>query len=264
MSDPFLKSLRADFTKRALWEITKWGFIGLVLLVWTYVGSNTLTTQIGVLTPYKWPLLISAIAIVTLGTGQLYRRFSRSYPRFGKLDFQFELLHKEIHYVRKEDGSVLYTKRIRLRALTNQLDTYRDKYHWTGELGSAPEATIKGQHLYQTVRKNVWQFYEVQLGKTLNRGAEAEVEVRWNLNDASRKAVPFISATIEEPTKKLTLHVALPRSLGITKISREVSSSIGAPKPISSEELDLSRDGEISQTFDSPLLFHHYELKWIY
>lgn len=263
-TDSFISSLRADFARKALWELVKWGAFALVALAWTYFGSDWLTRSVAVLTPFRWPLTITALVAVFLGCVALYRRFNRFYPRYGRLDFEFLIVKKEIHYIRTDDGRVTYTKRCRLRALKDGLDTYRDKYHWSGSNTATPETTIKGQTVYLTVRKNVWQFYEIRLQKTLNRGDELDVEVRWNLDDSDRNAVPFFSATIEEPTRCLVMHLALPKSLGIQHVTYEVSSSIGANRPFRSTEESLSHDCEITQKIDDPQLFHHYELKWIY
>lgn len=263
-ADSFVGSLRADFARKALWEVAKWSGVALVALVWTYFGSDRLAKSVSALTPFRWPLILTALVLVSLSSVALYRRFSRFYPRFGRLDFDYSLVQKDIRYIRKEDGHIIYTKRCRLHALKDGLDTYRDKYHWTGTGASAPQSTIKGQTAYLTIRKNVWQFYEVRLQKTLNHGDELDVELRWDLEDADRKAVPFFSATIEEPTRCLTLHLSLPRSLGIKTVTYEVSSSIGASRPSRSSDEQLDNECEITKNIDGPLLFHHYELKWIY
>ena len=148
--------------------------------------------------------------------------------------------------------------------MKNGLDTYTDKYHWTGTTIAAPTATIKGQTAYTTIRKNVWQFYEVRFQKTLNRGDEIETEVAWEFDDADQAAVPFVSATIEEPTDHLCLSVDLTADLGITEVTTETSSGIGARKPLTSALVVLDPNGRAIYDQPNPQLFHHYEIKWAY
>ena len=77
-----------------------------------------------------------------------------------------------MRYIRDADGGVKYVRSLRLGALRNGLDIYRDKYHWTGGGTTEPTSTIKGQEAYLTIKKNVWQFYEVRLDRTLNKGEQ--------------------------------------------------------------------------------------------
>lgn len=121
-----------------------------------------------------------------------------------------------------------------------------------------------GTRHYETVRKNVWQCYEIRLERTLTKGDEIDTEVIFHMEDRDRKAVPFFSGTIEEPTDYLKLDLRLPPDLGITKVIIEVSTGIGASKPTRSEVLNLNNHGEVSFEVKRPILFYHYEMKWLY
>lgn len=192
----------------------------------------------------------------------LYQKFSRFRPTFPRLDFDFQILEKEVSYEYVDKTHMIYRKKNFLRALKNNLDTYHDKYHWTGSGKVKIKSEIKEQQFIETIRKNVWQFYEIRFQKTLKKGEEIETEVIWELEDVAGKAVPFFSATIEEPTDALILNLCLSPGLGVKEAVCEISSGIGAKKPFSSEILKLNRDGWVTWKIRKPKLLHHYEMKW--
>src|SRR5436309_5269244 len=162
MGDNYFSSLKSDFSRKALWELTKWGVLGLIAALWTFVGTSRAAAYSTWLEPYRWLLATTASLLLILFLGGLYRRLSRNRPSFGRFDFDYVLVRREIEYVRDDEddeGVVEYGRLYRLRALREGLDVYRDKYHWTGSGDTAPIAEIRGQEVYKTFRKNVWQYY---------------------------------------------------------------------------------------------------------
>ena len=256
------KSLRSDFARKAAWDITKYVLVGGTLAAWAYVTSAQAALRVAALAPFRWPLVITTISSVIIAVGGVYRKRHRFVPLFGPLSFDYIVVKKEVHYKRAADGSVEYRRKLLLRALRSDLDTYTDKYHWTGSGAPLPIACVDGQQAYQTVRKNVWQFYEVRFPKTLKKGEEITTEVLWRLDDAARGAVPFISATIEEPTLHLRLVAQFPPELGIKQATKEMSVGIGAKKPLSSVLEQIDADGRAVYDESHPQLLHHYEIKW--
>jgi hypothetical protein len=264
MSKDFFEALKVDFARKTLWEIVKWTAIAIAVAVWSYAGTDFGASKIPVLQLWRFPLAVTAVAVSVWIVAYVYHARHKFTPSFDKMEFDFLIKEKRVTYKRAASGEIDYRKWCRLKALKSGLDTYRDKYHWTGTDGSEPCANIRGQQVYTTIRKNVWQFYEVRLQKTLDKGEEIDVEVVWSLDDKDRVAVPFISATVEEPTEKLVLSVELPKDLSITEVVYERASGIGARKPIKSEILKLDADGRVSHPVPSPQLLHHYEIRWIY
>jgi hypothetical protein len=264
MREPFFERLKDDFVRRTIFEIVKWTVIAFGLALWSAVVAGSVASTHVSLTPYRTPLIVTAVLLAFFLVGGLYRRATRFRPRFPRLAFDFLLLRKELYYKRDTAGHIEYRKHIQLKALKGGLDTYRDKYHWTGSGTVTLTSGIKGQAVYETVRKNVWQCYEIRFQRTLAKGDTIDTEVVCNIDDSDCKAVPFFSATVEEPTEYLKLDLTLPANLGITEVTREVSTGIGASKPITSELVALNTHGEVSFSVSRPSLLYHYEIKWLY
>jgi hypothetical protein len=260
----FWRGLPPDFARRLIWEICRAVLIGVALSAWSLAGSEHLA-KADWLRPWRVPLGVSAVCVAFFATTLLVRTLNRRHvPRYPRLDFEFHLVSKELTYTRQPDGRVQYRRRWRARALKNGLDTFTDKYHWTGTTPTAPTPAIKGQQVYVTIRKNVWQYYEVRLPHTLNKGDLIDIEVAWRLDDADRAAVPFISTTIEDPTDLLTITATFhPQDL-IGAVTAETSSGIGAKRPFMSRLLPVDSEGRAAFTVAQAQLFHHYELRWTY
>jgi hypothetical protein len=225
--------------------------------------SQVLATYVGFLSPFKFylgPVFITGAVWLFIF---VYRRRLRSRPSFPRLDFDFELLEREITYQYLDSVHMIYKRRSLLKALRDGLSVYHDKYHWTGEGKVVIRSNVREHMFRETIRKNIWQFYEILFDRTLSKGEKIEAEIIWSLEDTSRRAVPFFSADIEEPTRRLIMNLELSPDLGVRQATREVSSGIGASKPFSSESVGFDRDGKTSWVVEKPRLFHHYEIKWV-
>lgn len=238
--------------------------LGFVFTVTLFIlSSHILTTVWEFLDPFKWYLS------VLFGTGGalififIYQRMSKFHPIFPRLDFDFQILDNDIYYEYRDLTHLIYRRRKVLKALKNGLDAYNDKYLWTGRGNVAISSAIREQTVRETFKKNVWQFYEIRFQKVLSKGESIETEVVWDLEDAARVAVPFMSATVEEPTDLLKLSLSLPPDLKVGQVTCEISSGIGSKKPLSSKTMNLDRYGRVSWGIEKPKLLHHYEIRWL-
>ena len=224
--------------------------------------SRVLTTTIAPVRAFKWHLGILFAAGSTWLYILLHEKYSRHRPHFPRLKVDFEIAKYEITYQYHDKYHMMYRKRKKLKALTEGLDFYRDKYLWTGSGPATLTSGMKGQEVVLTVRKSVWQYYEIRFPKSLNKDETVDTEVIWDLQDPEGKAVPFFGATIEEPTSLLELSLLLDPSLDVKEVVCEESSNIGAKKPFRS--FVAYRDGAdvFSWKEASPELLHHYEIKW--
>jgi hypothetical protein len=92
---------------------------------------------------------------------------------------------------------------------------------------------------------------------------EIETEIVWNLEDPQSMAVPFFSATIDEPTDLLKMRLSLPPILGVREATGEVC-SVATKKASSSKTLQFDRNGILTWEVKNPLLLHYYEIKWVF
>ena len=263
MNDKF-KDLIREVLGVTIWEIIKFA-LGFICTVTSFVfASQMLISVVDILVQFKWYL---AIIFATGGAWIfliLYQRISRFHPTFPRIDFDFQILEKEIYYEYRNKTHMMYRKRVSVKALKNGLDTYHDKYQWTGNGNVKISSAIKEQQFRKTIKKNVWQFYEIRFQKTLAKKESIETEIVWDLEDVNREAVPFFSATIEEPTDFLKLNLSLTPKLGVKEVTCEISSGIGAKKPFNSKTIPLDRNGRATWEIKKPKLLYHYEIKWIF
>ena len=203
-------------------------------------------------------LLISFVLfILSLIRFSKARKLSNYYPQ---QEFDFRILEKTITYDSRNRHQITYKRKYKLRALRNGLDSYRDKFHWTG--GEEPKigSNTRNHRVVIIGKRNIWQVFEIRFGKTLAKNDMIESEVVWHLTDTGEKSVPFISANIEEPTDKVSLSVSFPIELGITEVVEESGVSLGAKVPYSSKAVALEHGAHV-WTFQ-PKLFHSYALNW--
>ena len=121
----------------------------------------------------------------------IYEKLDRFRPAFPRLQVDFLILEKHVEYHYMDRTHTTHVKRLRLKALRRGLDTYRDKYRWTGDGPMTITSSHQDQQFLEIHKRNVWQYYEIRFLKPLGRGEVVETELTWKLHDPEKKAVPF-------------------------------------------------------------------------
>lgn len=262
MADDFVESLKKDFVKKAIYDVTKFLVILILAQSISLVASKLLTVKLVYLAPYKWYIgtIFSCIGFLTVL--YIYRKADRFRPDFPRLDFDYQVVEKDIYYEYTDRAHMTYRKKVRVKALKNGLDTFRDKYRWTGKGGVAVKSGVPEHQITETFLRSVWQVYEVRFGRTLKKGDMITTECIWELEDKEGMAVPFFSATIEEPTDLLRFNLCLNTSLGVREVICETSSGISSGKPLDTIVKQMDKHGEVTWEIRKPKLLYHYEMKW--
>lgn len=236
---------------------------GLLFAAGTSVlAAQVLRTIVPTIAPFGWTLAI------VFGTGGawlflvIYERLHRYRPKFPTIKSDFRVLEKNVFMKYIDKMHMEYTKAHQLRALRSGLDRYLDKYLWTGDPEPPIRSKVRGHTLLTTSRRNFWQHYEVIFGRYLNKDEEVRTELAWTLTDESRKAVPFISATVEEPTDLLRLALEVPLDWGLAEVVCEISSGASANRPLSTHSLPFDSQGKVEWLVETPRLLYHYEMRW--
>lgn len=262
MSEKFLSSLKNELAGHAVWDVLKILLEICLAAVGGLLSSKLLTLgvpRLAQLTPY---LEVFCALVGLLIFFLFYQRFNRRRPRFPRLPADFLVLEKTITYQYFSKTTMRYSRKLRLKALRNRLGTYSDKYLWTGSGQVKIRCANPAQQVTPTHRKSVWQIYEVRFEKILNKRDIIDIEIIWDLENQAERAVPFFSTTVDEPTKLLRLNLSLEPSLGVSSVTWEISSGIGAMAPFDSDTLTLDKHGEVSWVIEHPKLLHYYELRW--
>ena len=173
----------------------------------------------------------------------------------------FEILEKVITHEYTSKDKLIHRRKFRLLALKDGLESYFDKFFWSGD-DFTMRTEISGHQVALNGKISLYDRYEYKFGKKLQKNEEIEIEVIWELNNSSQKAIPFFSTTIEEPTRVLIMILKITPSMGVNKVVCYTSSTVGAKQPIESEELNTDRDGDYSWKIENPKLLHYYEINW--
>ena len=259
-----IQDLSKNLLTKALWDILKLGLGILFVASSTMFTSTLLADTIQSLEEYRYYLMTIITSIGLLLFILIYQKFNKNKPAFPNLEFDYRVVEKELSIDFSDRNTMLYKKRNFLRALRKNLNAYHDKYHWTGSGTVNISSTIRGQKFQKTRKKNIFQHYEILFQHSLKKGDTVETELLWDLSDTDMKMVPFISATIEEPTDLLIMTVAFHDNMNIDEIICEVSSSIGESKPFDVEKRKLDRSGKATWRIRNPTLLFHYEMSWLF
>ena len=147
-------------------------------------------------------------------------------------------------------------------ARRNGVTTFRDKYNWSGS-GTIDITTLVPEHtIHAKGQRNIWQMYEVDLGTALKKRESHTVAVKWTLTDSAHQARPFMSQTIDVPTKELRFRLRVPQTFGITTGRKLIRQSIDTLDIVHSEDAVVI-NGEVEWTVKTPKLLHCYELNWV-
>lgn len=245
----------------ALWEVLK-GLFGLAIAgAGSFLIYKSRESVFSFTARHSLSVGFIAGGLVALLISNLYSRHVYQ-PRFSRMtDLDFILKEKEIVLQYKSRTELVYTKKIALRALRS-VDSYQDKYRWTGSGAVKLRSGVPGQTVRKVFKKNVWQFYEIRFPGTLTKNQEIKTEIICDLSDGSRAHVPFISATVDEPTEILKFSLIVPDTLAVRECVCEISNSITAKNALESETKQVDSSGRVTWIIDKPKLLYHYEMKW--
>ncbi len=189
-------------------------------------------------------------------------RGKRGIPTFAPIDANYRLrsFDIELKYCRK--NGMKYTKSKSLIATKNKVGSFSDRYHWTGDQPQSIKTNNPRHILTERPKKNVWSRYEIDFQRILNEGDEEKVSLTWSLTDEKNEFVPFVSATIDVQTDRLSIRLDA-RSVAndVENVQVEVLPLQGSGEPI--ELINVgAKDGVFEYVCTEPRLFHTYEMRW--
>lgn len=255
-----LRRYLTEFSASVVWEAIKGigGVVSLAAAAWILSIGRT-----------AFPILVEnhsiTIGIVLGACGSIvlvrlyYERKYHDAPP--KQQYDFEQVSRAISFEYKNIETVVYTKSIVLRAKRQGLCSYVDKYRWTGNSDPIISSCVNGQSIHLTQKKNVWQLYQIDFDRQLNKGESVETKLVFTMKEPNHPFTPFISTTIEEPTRFLSLELKIPPKFGVTHVICEIASCMGARVSIHTKTIQLSIDG-VAHWEEIPKMHQSYEMKW--
>src|SRR5712691_6720747 len=130
------------------------------------------------------------------------------------------VLRKEIIYEYLADQTTLIQrKHLQLQALRNGINSYTDRYRWTGSGRSILKMLTSNFEIINQRKQGdpEWDYFDISVPHHLNKGQIVEFTIEWELADEKRTGLPFLASTIDVETKYLLLQVILPPELAPTR-----------------------------------------------
>lgn len=246
-----------------IFEILKYLFSFLLSSIAYFLSSSFFLDLFPKFIEYKIYIISIPILLFSIIFINFYIKAKKNRVIFPKIDTDYMCLKKEISLEYIKDKDITYKKKLLLKALSSNLNAFQDRYHWTGGGNLNIKSGIKGQKFQNTFKKNVFQFYEILFPRYLKKGDEIETELIWDIKNITKKFVPFISATIHEPTKELVFSIDFTNIENYPKkVTCEITSSIGANNVFETFEKNVENK-KVFWKIENPKFLFHYEIKWI-
>lgn len=245
-------------------DMIKMLVIPVIVLIATYTSASLSVSLITSNSTVQWGLILFSCAVSILIGATIYESLLGGRPKFNRIDKEFVCSEYRVEMEYMKPDELIYKKTKIVTAAKDNLKIYTDKYRWTGDDGVSIRCLDPTFRFSETGPHNVWMMYVVDFQRTLKKGDSVNVEIHWTLSDRSGKMVPFISATIEEPTSKLVLRLKTgPMDGRVSKVLGELSSHLGAKSPYSTDIIKKGNGDEYEWVILKPKLLHYYELRWI-
>lgn len=217
---------------------------------WTFLSNNALAFGV-----------LSAVVLAGIGI-YTWRRIDRFRPHFTRLNPDYTVVSKEVSYEYESRTKLKYVKIVTIRAERDGIQTFHDKYNWTGSGNIDIDSLVQEHTIRPLGQRNIWQAYEVDFGKTLNKGDTERIAVRWRLEDPEMRAVTFMSQSIDVPTRRLQFRIKVPDEFNVRHGRSVIRQTIDTMNVVKSSDIDVI-NGEAAWLIEKPKLLHCYELSWV-
>ena len=246
------KLIRDELVKKSFWALAALGLgIAAVLQRRDALSFSALELSL---------MGLLASLVVALLVWAVYRRVSYRVATYPRMRPHYEILEKEITYKIDADGLLHFSRKIKLKALIDNVDSYIDRYVWTGGDARLPEPGPGAASITELLEAGIWRFYSTRLPHPLRKGKEHELQIHWPPLADWRTSKPFVSTSTEEPTRRLTFKVEIPlQHLREDDFLAEEMRGIESIYPF--KTTGLAREDRLVWTF-KPKLYRHYRIRW--
>jgi hypothetical protein len=257
---PVVEDNGKSFWRETLQTLIATALVTGVLAAVSFVISKAAAARYKSLHEYGFSIGAGIFFMLSLIIWLAWRRIDNFRPHFGRVHCGYRILEKEITYRYLSRTELRYTKTVRLKALRD-MDTFVDKYNWTGQGEIKLSSMVLEHRIIELGTRNIWRMYEVHFGRSLRKNDVIEVAVRWDLKDITHSARPFMSQTVEAPSRSLKFKLEVPEDFGVTKARLTILASIESLSSLKDTDCEL-RNGMVEWTIKKPRLLHCYQLSW--
>ncbi|MBE6636749.1 MAG: hypothetical protein E7618_02965 [Ruminococcaceae bacterium] len=227
--------------------------MGNKILYWISLVSGLITIgDIAIKSIKSMSLYISNIAIIFLVItivlivlAIVFSHFNARYGLNSRIKYlftrkSFTVLEKECVYQYVNRTELKYTKTHKIKANTNDISSFSDKFKWSVEQKlddiSIRCFTCDSQMILK--REENWHCYSINfdpMAKSSERKIQIQID---NLKDPDKKALPFLSSNIIHKTKKLVLKVVFSNDVTPINLKYKIFDNYSSDNPIYSEDYE--------------------------
>lgn len=255
-----MKEKRSRPVRRFIENVAKNTATGLLKILFLFIFNSGVigvlthiaTTQIKYLVQYA--LIISTS--VALGLGYLITTFI-----LRNREFDYQILEKIYEYEYLSLTSMTLRKTVTIKALTRKCDRFFERYIWTGSGPATMTCENKSYNIIETPRTDCFQRTEIRFERTLRLWEKITIVLDYILDDPHQIAVPFLSTTVIEPTKKQTLIVSVPKDWALKDAIIEIRRCAEDHHTESSNIIEFEY-GVCKWEMEDPELHKVYSIKW--
>lgn len=215
--------------------------------------------------PARWPVGIALSATVGLLIVAVVRFRRRIYSyRYPRRRFRYVVVQRKLCYEIDNQNALNYSRLTTIRALQNDLREFWDRYYWTGSESTEPQAGEGVLAIHPAVPGGgMFDFFQVYFERNLSRGDVYDFEVTWPALQNWLTARPYVSATTEEPTQKITFELRIPRQCRASDVAlAEEYRAAESRVPLNTREIKFDDDGTLIWTVHKPRLYRSYRVRW--
>lgn len=230
------------------------GLIALGVALWAQAGP---VLTIGVALAAAGTLLIGGTALVLW-----YRSTRQTYVAYPYPGFSLRIIEKRIVYRVDDDGILHFSRILKVKALSDNVDRYVDKFVWTGGNSALPHPGVGVSEIRPLGTAGIWTFYDSSFSMNLRKGESLDIESIWPPLDI-HSSRPFVSTASDEPTDKIIFELTVPAKFRKDDVVLlEDLRSIESIHPFHTiKDKRFNEKGELKWEF-KPNHYRHYRVRW--
>lgn len=134
-----------------------------------------------------------------------------------------EIVSKNLVYEYLSMTEMSFKNEFYVKPLHDGLDSFSDKYKWTGSESVMPEPLVNTHRIELVDSINGFDRYKIIFGNKCYNKHDGPLKtgiILKNMRDTDKTACPYLSTGIYDKTKNLTLQVCFPMNLNPTNIRK--------------------------------------------
>jgi hypothetical protein len=162
-------------------------------------------------------------------------------------------------YINKND--ILYTKKIKIKALVDGIQYFSDRYMWNSGGNITQSLSNPRQIIVDEFMEGAFKVYTIRLEDISFKGREYEIEVHFKITNSTFRNHQYLGVTISYPSEQLHLQVDTPSNLTLSHCKYNIYKHSVDRVPEATKKL-TPNNNHIQKTFTILEIGKKYNLEW--